>query len=420
MENSVHCEMIAACQCGDQERVMSLLQLDCSQLTLDSSLCWASRCGNLNIASLLLNAGANSNAVVWGGFSPLIWAAIFSPDVSIISFLIGAGSDVNHSSTQRRQTALHAAVIRGNIQVVSILLEAGAEPDLQDYLGKTPLMHAVQRDFLACAKLLMRYNCDVNIAGSVNGTIMSPLILALIQNNLEMTKILILAGAKFQRLAHYQTYTVSQYYHTVENDLNFEVRPLFLQQQCRVCIRHLLKPHFLQKLRETNNLTQQSRNWCLRSTIQKSRNRCSNLTIHPSCNRCSNLSKHPSSERCSSLTIQPSCNRYSSLTTQPSRNRCSCLTTQPSHNRCSSLTIQQSRNWCSSLTIQPICDRCSNLTTHPSSNRCSNLTTHPSINSVVLYNSVFCENFIDHDRWRFNTVLVRKIKIQGNDDAKMK
>lgn len=233
---------------------MSLLQSDCNQLTLDSSLCWACRCGNLNIARLLLNAGANTNAVVWGGFSPLIWAAIFSPDVTVLSFLIEAGNNVNHSSTQRQQTALHAAVIRGNIQAVSILLEAGADPDLQDYLGKTPLMHAVQRDLVACAKLLVRYNCDVNTAGSMNGTIMSPLILALIQNNLEMTKILILAGAKFQRLAHYQTYTVSQYYHTVENDLNLEVRPVYLQQQCRVCIRHLLKPHFLQKLGEMNML----------------------------------------------------------------------------------------------------------------------------------------------------------------------
>lgn len=61
---------------------------------------------------------------------------------------------------------------------------------------------------------------------------------------------LLLAGARFNNPAIYHSYTITQYYKTVEDALNIEVRPVYLQQQCRVCIRQLLRPHFLQKLRE--------------------------------------------------------------------------------------------------------------------------------------------------------------------------
>lgn len=244
-----HADLIAVIQSGDNSRVQSLLLKDYDQLSLDSALCWASRYGNVDIVYSLLRKGANPNAELWGGFTPLIWATMFSTDINVIKVLIEAGSSVNCASTKRRQTALHAAVIRGHSQITSLLLEAGASVDAQDYMYKTPLLHAVLKNVPSCVKILLQHNCNVNMSGWVNGTSVSPLIQALIQNQLEITKMLILAGAKFSKEAIYQTYTINQFYHTAES-LDVDVRPIYLQQQCRIYIRNLLKPQFLEKLNQ--------------------------------------------------------------------------------------------------------------------------------------------------------------------------
>lgn len=108
----------------------------------------------------------------------------------------------------------------------------------------------MQKSQPSCAALLIKHNCNVELSGWVNGLSTTPLTLALIQEDLEITKMLLLAGARFNNPAIYHSYTITQYYKTVEDSLNIEVRPVYLQQQCRVCIRQLLRPHFLQKLRE--------------------------------------------------------------------------------------------------------------------------------------------------------------------------
>ena len=243
-------KLVTSVQSNDITTVRELLDRGQNQDMVDSSLCWAARLGNLPLIELLLNHGGNTNAEVWGGFTPIIWATIFSSNTDVLRLLIMNGGDVNRCSKTRKQTALHAAILKGDNKTAEILIEAGANLDVQDYLGKTPLIHAVQRNLLSSVKLLIKHNCNVDLPGFVNGTNLSPLLVALVQNNLEITKALILAGAKFESTAIYQTYTLRQYYRTVEDNLNLELRPVFLKQQCRVCIRSLLKPQFLQKLTE--------------------------------------------------------------------------------------------------------------------------------------------------------------------------
>ena len=242
--------LVTSVQSNDISTVRELLERGQNQDMIDSSLCWAARMGSLPLVELLLNHGADVNAEVWGGFTPIIWSTIFSSNTEVLNLLIISGGDVNRCSKTRKQTALHAAVIKGDNHTAELLIESGAYLDVQDYLGKTPLLHAVQRNLFAGVKMLIKHNCNVNIPGFVNGTSLSPLLVALVQNNLEVTKVLILAGAKFETTTIYQTYTLRQYYRTVEDNLNIELRPIFLKQQCRVCIRNLLKPQFLQKLSE--------------------------------------------------------------------------------------------------------------------------------------------------------------------------
>lgn len=242
--------MIAAIQSNDLHTLQELLAKGQNQFTLTSCLCWASRLGNLPLVTLLVENGADPNLGLWGGFNPLLWATMFSGDAEVISYLIRQGASVNCASLKRKQTPLHAAVIKGDQRVTQLLIDEGANLDDQDYLLKTPLLHAVQRNLNDCVKTLILNNCNVNIAGFVNGTRLSPLLVALLQNNLEITKMLILAGARFEQTAIYQTYTLKHYYRTVENDLNYEIRPVYLKQQCRVSIRELLKPQFLEKLKQ--------------------------------------------------------------------------------------------------------------------------------------------------------------------------
>lgn len=248
--SSNHIDLLEAVHAGDEGRVLSLLVIGCDQSMMDSALCWASRYDNVKILDHLLRAGADVNGEVWGGFTPLIWATMYSPNPEVIQILLQAGSHINHASDRYRQTALHAAVIRGHVAFTSLLLEAGAQPDVQDRMFKTPLLHAVQKSQPSCAALLIKHNCNVELSGWVSGLSTTPLTLALIQEDLEITKMLLLAGARFNNPAIYHSYTITQYYKTVEDALNIEVRPVYLQQQCRVCIRQLLRPHFLQKLRE--------------------------------------------------------------------------------------------------------------------------------------------------------------------------
>lgn len=250
--DTCHIDLIAAVHANNTDQAKCVLGRGCQQVTLDSSLCWASRYGNADMVTVLLQSGANPNTEVWGGFTPVIWAAIYSPCVETLLNLIAAGADVNHPSAKRRQTALHAAVIRDNALFVSALLEGGADPDVRDYIHKTPLLYAVQRGSIACVKLLVHYNCDANLTGWVEGVSMSPLLQALTEGHLPLTYILILAGANFVRPSFSQTYTVSEFYATLERDLHLEVRPVYLQQHCRVRIRRLLKPCFIEKLRQIN------------------------------------------------------------------------------------------------------------------------------------------------------------------------
>jgi len=242
--------LINAIQANNSELLTELLQESHTQGSLDAGLCWAARLGHVQMVASLVHAGASVHSEVWGGFTPILWAAIFSGSVNVIQLLVSRGADINHRSTQRKQTALHAAVIKGDHILAQFLIENGANIDALDYLCKTPLLHAVQRNLHSCVRTLILNNCNVNTPGFVNGATLSPLLVALMQNNADITKMLLLAGARFEQTAIYQTFTLRQYYRTVEDDLQFVVRPVFLKQQCRVSIRELLKPHFLAKLRQ--------------------------------------------------------------------------------------------------------------------------------------------------------------------------
>nr|WKF45146.1 B-cell lymphoma 3 protein isoform X2 [Epinephelus akaara] len=97
--------------------------------------------GHKDLAKMLLDAGADINAMdIKSGQSPLMHA-VESNSADMVHFLIESGCDVN-SQSYSRNTALHSACGRGQVDTVRLLLKSGADSSLKNYHNDTPVMVA--------------------------------------------------------------------------------------------------------------------------------------------------------------------------------------------------------------------------------------------------------------------------------------
>ncbi|XP_070768544.1 B-cell lymphoma 3 protein homolog [Enoplosus armatus] len=97
--------------------------------------------GHKDLARMLLDAGADINAMdIKSGQSPLMHA-VESNNADMVHFLIESGSDVN-SQSYSGNTALHSACGRGQVDTVRLLLKNGADSSLKNYHNDTPVMVA--------------------------------------------------------------------------------------------------------------------------------------------------------------------------------------------------------------------------------------------------------------------------------------
>lgn len=106
----------------------------------------AAGAGGLLTVRLLLELGADPNAIDEGGHAPLYCvgnecAAETGGD--IVRVLVEHGANVNANGGGQRCTALHMAARRGNVQVAEALLDCGADPVAHDTRGDTPLTRAI-------------------------------------------------------------------------------------------------------------------------------------------------------------------------------------------------------------------------------------------------------------------------------------
>jgi ankyrin repeat protein len=91
-----------------------------------TALLFAARSGDVESASLLLNAGADPNEALPDGASALIVAA-HSGNGAVGALLLERGADPNANAVG--YTPLHAAVLRGDLALVKALLKHGANPN---------------------------------------------------------------------------------------------------------------------------------------------------------------------------------------------------------------------------------------------------------------------------------------------------
>ena len=133
----------------------------CSSTKITALHLAASR-GDASLSKLLLNGGADVNAVCCQGSTPLL-KALYAMRVNVqcVKVLLDAGADVEVQTISGR-SILHLAVLKCDEACVESILLAGANPNVPDNYGKTPLWIAVQENNVRLVPLIARYGGDVN------------------------------------------------------------------------------------------------------------------------------------------------------------------------------------------------------------------------------------------------------------------
>ncbi|CAE6953400.1 ANKRD17 [Symbiodinium sp. CCMP2456] len=132
-------------------------------------VCYAADGGFLEVARLLLQAGADRNYCRYA-----------------------TGCDKKMQWDNNGCTALSRAANRGHVELVRLLLEAGADPDVQDEDGMTALMHAVHEGHIEIARLLVEAGAGKDLVDEEETT---ALMAAAGAGHIEIARLLVDAGA---------------------------------------------------------------------------------------------------------------------------------------------------------------------------------------------------------------------------------
>ena len=147
-------KLIKAVQKGNVEQVRKLLAEGanpnaCGDKNVETGKPWAGQtalvyANNLEIAQMLLNAGADVDAADWSNGTPLMWASK-PKQLEKVKWLIKHGANVNNNLA--KHTPLTLAVNVGYYwEYIEALLNAGADVNLRDRTGHGPLYYAKLRN----------------------------------------------------------------------------------------------------------------------------------------------------------------------------------------------------------------------------------------------------------------------------------
>lgn len=142
----------------------------------------------------LLERGADANASQGDGMTALHWAA-YHGNVEIAAMLLKAGADPMAGTRIGAYTPLHLAAQAGSETVARALVAAGADPDARtvDVGGSTPLHFAAQAGDPGTVLALLQDGAEIDAREEAWGQ--TPLIFAASANRLEAVKVLLSHGA---------------------------------------------------------------------------------------------------------------------------------------------------------------------------------------------------------------------------------
>ena len=145
---------------GDKAAVKQLLKdgadVNGAQGDGMSALHWAAERGDVELADMLIFAGANIGAVTRiGQYTPLHLAAQ-AGNTAVAKALLKAGADVNARTTNSGVTAVHLAASSGSAELINVLADAKADLNAtENEAGQTPLIFAAGRNRAAAIKALI-------------------------------------------------------------------------------------------------------------------------------------------------------------------------------------------------------------------------------------------------------------------------
>ncbi|XP_027174073.1 uncharacterized protein LOC113773636 [Coffea eugenioides] len=179
--------------------LLSKAILWCDRRQLTSLLRCSARRGNADVASALIEAGADVNDRDEEGQSAMS-LAVKSGNIGVVQVLIESGysmehsvdlflhdaaamnrldileilclgySDIDMNSTDSRgQTALHLAAHHGHLDVVRFLVSEGSDPDVVDGKGWAPLHYATREAHVEAVEFLLEHSVSAKYAVTKEG-----------------------------------------------------------------------------------------------------------------------------------------------------------------------------------------------------------------------------------------------------------
>ena len=216
---------------GDREAVRAALaakaDVNAAQVDGTTALHWAVERNEVELAEILLTAGARVNARTREGVTPIQLAAI-NGSAPMLGRLIKSGADPNAPLTPGGDTALMLAARTGKTDAVRLLIEARADVNVKEHWGgTTALMWAVAQGHAEAVRLLIAAGADLNArsyyVAAANGRgfegrtpaasrteekveefasgWLTPLMFAARDGSVELTRILVDAGADVNAVA---------------------------------------------------------------------------------------------------------------------------------------------------------------------------------------------------------------------------
>jgi ankyrin repeat protein len=136
--------------------------------TNDSRLSDAAMQGDRDAVRSLLAQKVEVNAPQGDGTTALHWAA-YKDDVEMAKMLLAAGASVKAVTRIGAITPLFMASKNGSAQMLEILLKAGADANATDEHGTTALMTAAASGSTDAVKMLIDHGADVNAKEGTHG-----------------------------------------------------------------------------------------------------------------------------------------------------------------------------------------------------------------------------------------------------------
>ena len=129
---------------------------DTYNYTWDPFLVTAAAVGSWEIVQLLVNAGADLNAVGHHSGLTALCEAIANKDRKTFDVLLRAGADLDATSDEKA-TAVHLAASYGRFHMLESLLKRGANPNAEDRVEHTPMYYAKLQGHEETQNVLKKY-----------------------------------------------------------------------------------------------------------------------------------------------------------------------------------------------------------------------------------------------------------------------